>query len=91
MEGVSSNKRFLESLQDRCDKDLTSNQITSVKIYRIPITKESEFPKIYTMTDEKVYLEKVYYNGVYVSLYFNNQDSFGSKELQVYMEADLDE
>ena len=43
------------------------------------------------MTDEKVYLEKVYYNGVYVSLYFNNQDSFGSKELQVYMEADLDE
>ena len=36
------------------------------------MNKESELPTISEITDDTVYLERVYYHGVYVLLHFNN-------------------
>ena len=66
VEEVSSKKRFLARFQDRCEKDLTPNSINIVTVYRIPTTKAAKLPTIYEMTKVTVYLEKVYYNIVYV-------------------------
>ena len=39
VEAVSSKRRFLERFQDGCDKNMTSNKITVLTLYIIPVTK----------------------------------------------------
>ena len=39
IQGVSGKRRFLVSFQDGCDKDLASNQITVMTVYRIHMNK----------------------------------------------------
>ena len=36
-----------------CEKDMASNQLTAVTAERNPVTKESQMPTIYAITDEK--------------------------------------
>ena len=52
---------------------------------------DSELTTLSEMNEETVYLQKVYYNGVYVLLNFNNQDGIDRKEYQADMGANLDE
>ena len=47
---------------------MTLNQLTAVDVYWSPVTKESEVPKTSMKPDEKFYLDKRYYPGVYVFL-----------------------
>ena len=42
--------------QDRCEKRLTSNPLTTVTVDRISVTKESKVPTIYMKPEESVYL-----------------------------------
>ena len=69
-QGVSGKRMFLVRFQDRCEKYMTSNQITNMPIYKIPVNEEAEVSTIYAIPDETVGLEKGYYNGVYVLLKF---------------------
>ena len=78
-EEISGKRRFLVSFQDRCERDLTSDQITLIKSDRIPMTKEAEVPMISALTNKKVYLEKVYYHVVCVLLQINKWDCVDRK------------
>ena len=49
---------------------LILNQLSAVTAERIPDTKQAEAPTFYMMPDEKVDLDKLYYHGVYVLLFF---------------------
>ena len=71
VQGVSGKMVLLVKFQDGYDKDMTMNQITGVKLDRIPVTKEAEFPTIYAILDWEVDLEKGYYHGVYILIQFN--------------------
>ena len=77
--------------QDGCEKYLTSNQLTAVTVDRIPVAEESDVTKIYVIPDDKVYLEKGYYLGVYNLLKFNKEEGVGRKWYQADMESDTDE
>ena len=68
---VSYKKRFLVGFQDGCEKDITYNQLTAVIVDKSPVEEEPEVPTSTEITDDKFPLDKVYYHGVYVMLYFN--------------------
>ena len=59
---------------------MTSNPLTVVTLDRIPMDEEAEVPTIPKKPEEKVYLEKGYYHGVYLSLDFNKEDGVNTKE-----------
>ena len=44
--GVSGKRRLLERFQNGCEKDLTSNQITVVKVEKRSVDEEPEVPTI---------------------------------------------
>ena len=48
------------------------NKFSTLMLERINETKEMELPKISTITDETVDLDKWYYNGFYVLLKLKN-------------------
>ena len=48
-----------------CEKDMNSNQITTMTVDRIPVIEESEMPTISVIPDETVDLEKGYNLMVY--------------------------
>ena len=58
VQGVSFKRGFLVRFQYGCEKDITSNQLDVVTVYRRSTTKEAEVPKIYVIPDETVNLEK---------------------------------
>ena len=72
VQGVSGKRRFLVRFQDGCEKDVTSNKLTILTVENIPMNKEAEVVKISVMPNETIDLDKGYYHGVYVLLYFNN-------------------
>ena len=91
VQGISGKKKFLVSFQDGCKKYLTSNQLTIVVVEKILAEEE---PKVTTITDlpeEKVTLEKGYYHGVYVILYFKKDFDVDRKEEQSDVEDDTDD
>ena len=45
-------------LQVGCEKDITSNQLTIMKVDNIPMTNEDNMPTIFINTEEEVDLEK---------------------------------
>ena len=78
---------FLSRFQDGCDKDLASNELTSVKVERIPMAKEAEVPTISVIPDKTSDLEKGYYHGVYVLIQFNKEIIVDRNDYQVDTEA----
>ena len=80
MQSVCVRSRFLVSFKDGCEYDLTPNQPTSVTLDRTAMTKEAEIPMISTKSEDEVYLEKLYYHGVYVLIMFNMDGGFNIKE-----------
>ena len=56
---VSGNSMFLMVFNDGREKDLTSNQLTAVTVYMIPMTKEAKVPTIFAIPDDTVDLYKV--------------------------------
>ena len=89
--GVSGKKRLLVRFQDECNKDLTPNQFTIVIVEKIPAEEEPEEPTIHKIPDEKVTSEKGYYNGVYVIIQLNKEDSVDMKEENADMDPYNDE
>ena len=79
VQGVSGKKRFLVRFQYGYKKDMTSNQLTSVIVEKIPVEKELDVHTITDIPDEKVPSEKVYYHGVYGMLNFNKEDGVDRK------------
>ena len=77
--------------QGGCNKDLTLNKVTIVATEKSPVTEEAEVPMISVIPGEIMDLDKGYYHGVYVLLYFNKQNIFDRKEDQAEMETDPDE
>ena len=67
---VSDKKEFLVRFQYGCEKYITFNQTTIVIVEKSPVNEESKMPTIYVTPDENIHLEKGYYNGVYVILYY---------------------
>ena len=63
VQGVSGKRMLLVRFQDRCDNDLTSNQLTTVSVERRPMTEEDEVPTISKIPDEAIDLEKRHYHG----------------------------
>ena len=47
MEAVSGKRRLFMRFQDSCEKGMASNQLTSVKVYRIPVNEEAKVLMIY--------------------------------------------
>ena len=84
---VSGKMRLLVRFKYGCDKYPPLNQINSVTVDRIPTNKESKVPKISLITDGSVVLDKGYYHGVYILIYFNKQDGFYRNYQQVEIEA----
>ena len=70
VQGVSGKKRFLASFQDGFENNISSNQLTTVIVEKIPEEKEPEVSAIPKISEEKVELEKGYYRCVYVTLRF---------------------
>ena len=56
-------------------KDMTYNQLTIVIVDNISMIKEVEVPAIYTIPDENIYLENVYYHGI--NFLLNNKKESG--------------
>ena len=70
-QGVSWKKRFLVKFQVGCEKDMTSNKFTIVILENIPVEEEPDVPTIPEIPEEKVTLDKGYYHGVYILIYFD--------------------
>ena len=66
---------------------MTSSQLVTRTVDRIPVIKEAEVPKIYTKTKEEVGLDKEYYHGVYLFLEFNKKYDADKKEKYTGMKA----
>ena len=89
---VVSGKTMLSArFQDRCEEDMTSNQLTTVIVERSSVTEEANETMIYVIPDENIYLERGYYHGVYVLIQFNKGVGVGREEDQADMESDPDE
>ena len=83
---VSVNRKLLARFQDGCEKDTTSNQLTNMKVERIPMNKEAEVPTISVITNKTIGLEKGYYYSFYVLQHFKKKDGANRKEYQADME-----
>ena len=57
LQGVSGNRRFLSRFKDGCEKYITYNQLTVIKVEKIHVDEEPEVPMISVIPDEEVYLE----------------------------------
>ena len=57
--------------KDGFEKDLTSIQLNVITVYRSLVIKVSKVPTIHGIPDEKVDLDKGYYNYVSVLIPFN--------------------
>ena len=53
-EVFSIKRKLLERFQDGRDKDMTLNQLTSMKVDSILVTKEAEVTTIYVIPDETI-------------------------------------
>ena len=51
VQGISGKRRLLVRFQDRCEKFMTSNQLTVMKVERITMTKEAKVLKISVIPD----------------------------------------
>ena len=54
VQGISGKKMFLVRFQDGCEKDPTSNQLTTVIVEKIPLEEEPEVPTNYEIPEEQV-------------------------------------
>ena len=82
---VSGNRRFLVRLQDGCEKDLTSNKLTIVTVYKSPVDEEPEVNMIAMVPNETVDLDKGCYHGVYVMQAFTEGGvSIGSRSRRTW-------
>ena len=85
VQGVSENRRFLVRLQDGCEKDLTSNKLTVVTVYKSPVYEEPEVNMIAMITNKIVDLDKGCYYGVYVMQAFTEGGvSIGSRSWRTW-------
>ena len=93
-EVFSLKRKLLERFQDGRDKDMTLNQLTSMKVYLSPRTKKSEVTTLSMKPEAEADLEKVYYYGAYFLLQFNREYCVGRKkdktEMQAYHEKIVD-
>ena len=71
VERVVDKMMLLVIFRDGCDNVLDPNQLINVIVDRIPVPKSAKAPTIYMKPEEKFYLKKLYYHGVYVILDFN--------------------
>ena len=55
VQGVYGKRRLLGRFQYGSEKDMTSNQLTSVTVESIPMTKEYKVSTISVMPDKKFY------------------------------------
>ena len=76
---------------NRCENNLSSNQLTVVIVENILEEKEPEVSEIDEITEEQVELEKGYYLCVYVILRFKKEVGVDSKEDQAEVEDDTNE
>ena len=65
---------LLVIFRDGCDNVLDPNQLINVIVDRIPVPKSAKAPTIYMKPEEKFYLKKLYYHGVYVIVDFNKEE-----------------
>ena len=70
LEGFLVKKRFLLRFQYGCEKNLSSNQITTVIVEKIPEEKEPEVSAIPEIPEEQVELDKGYYRYFCIMLWF---------------------
>ena len=70
LQGFLVKKRFLLRFQYGCEKNLSSNQITTVIVEKIPEEKEPEVSAIPEIPEEQVELDKGYYRYFYIMLRF---------------------
>ena len=62
VQGVSGKKRFLVRFHNVFENDITSNQPTIVVVEKIPVTEESEVPRISEKPNETVLSDKGCYS-----------------------------
>ena len=62
VQGVSGKKRFLVRFHNVLENDMTSNQPTVVVVEKIPVTEESDVPRISEKPNETVLLDKGCYS-----------------------------
>ena len=72
--------------QYMCEKELNLNQLTVITVYKSPVEEEPKVPMLAVIPDDTVPLEKGYYHGVHVLIYFDKENGIDSKENQ----ADVD-
>ena len=87
VQGVLGRRRF----ENRCEKNLSSNQLTVVIVENILKEKEPEVSKTAEIPEEQVKLEKGYYLCVYVMLRLKKEVVVDRKEEQAKVEGDPDE
>ena len=58
VQGVSGKRVFFVVFRYECEKDLKLNQLSSVTVERIILTKEAKAPLIYVIPDETIDLDK---------------------------------
>ena len=85
VQGVSGRSRFLVRFQNGCEKNLSSNQLTFVIVYKIPVEEEPEVSTITEIPEDKIELEKGYYRCVYVMIKSKKYVGVDSKEEQADM------
>ena len=81
----------MEIFKGRCEKDLTSNQLTVVTEYRNAVIEEVKLVMIVEILDGIVDLGRGCYHGAYVLLHFNKEGGSHRKEHQEKTKADPDE
>ena len=72
VQGVSGRRKFFVIFQNRCENNLSSNQLTAVIVEKILVEKEPEVFTIPEIPEDQVEKEKEYYRCVYVMLQFKN-------------------
>ena len=54
VQGVSGKRGCLVRFKDLCEKDITLNQLITVKLERSPVTKKSNIPTISVIPDDTI-------------------------------------
>ena len=70
VQGFSGERRLLVRFQYGCERDMTLDQTTIITVEKIPVNEEPEVPSIDVIPDNTVYLENLFYHGIYVMQHF---------------------
>ena len=74
VQGFSGRRKFLVRFQNRCKKNLSSNQLTVVTAHEILVEEAPEVSTIPEIPEDNVKSHKGYYRCVYVLLQFKTED-----------------